>query len=190
VERTLSLRRKIILALGVLAALALVLATGGVLVEKWRDAHAPERVDVNVEDADLSRVMAEISRTVRRPIVVEEGIDEKVTIFLRQIPWRDAVNVIAKLTKCEFEERNGVILISRPRCAMVIEFHDANVRTVLELLAAYDGRRVVFDADVAGTCSVSVQGDKTCWTAFQEVCHECGLRARREEGVVHVASGR
>jgi len=51
--------------------------------------------ELTVEDADLRDVMDQIGRAVGRNIIVEPDIHEKVTISLRGIPWKDAVDVIA-----------------------------------------------------------------------------------------------
>src|SRR5579871_2053571 len=67
------------------------------------------RISISCEDRDLREVMDDIGRQVGRNIVVEPEIHEKVTISLKKIPWTDAVLVIAKMTKCEVEQRGPVV---------------------------------------------------------------------------------
>src|SRR5579871_2105234 len=73
------------------------------------DAALKREIDVTVEDADLRDVMDTIGRRVGRNIAVEPEIHENVTISLRKIPWKDAVDVIAMMTKCEVEQRGPVV---------------------------------------------------------------------------------
>jgi len=112
-------------------------------------------IDVNVEDADIREVMDEIGRRVGRNIIVEPDIHEKVTISLRQIPWLDAVNVIAKLTKCEVELKGSIYVLSQPP-KVTIQFTDANVRTVLQLLAAYSGKNIIIAPEVHGEITLDL----------------------------------
>ncbi|HZU98964.1 MAG TPA: hypothetical protein VFF73_19810 [Planctomycetota bacterium] len=112
-------------------------------------------IDVNVEDADLREVMDEIGRRVGRNIIVEPDVHERVTITLRQIPWLDAVNVIAKLTKCELERKGEIYVLSQPP-KVTIQFTDANVRTVLQLLAAYSGKNIIIAPEVHGEITLDL----------------------------------
>src|SRR5437773_695766 len=80
------------------------------LDRKPEAAQLKREIDVSVEEADLRDVMDEIGRRVGRNIIVEPDIHEKVTISLRKIPWRDAVEVIAKMTKCEVEQRGSILV--------------------------------------------------------------------------------
>lgn len=118
-------------------------------------AHLKREIDVAVEDADLRDVMDEIGRRVGRNIIVEPDIHEKVTISLRKIPWRDAVDVIAKMTKCEVEQRGSILVLTQPP-KVTIQFTDANVRTVLQLLAAYSGKNIIISPEVHGDVTLDL----------------------------------
>jgi type II secretory pathway component GspD/PulD (secretin) len=118
-------------------------------------AHLKREIDVSVEDADLRDVMDEIGRRVGRNIIVEPEIHEKVTISLRKIPWRDAVDVIAKMTKCEVEQRGSILVLTQPP-KVTIQFTDANVRTVLQLLAAYSGKNIIISPEVHGDVTLDL----------------------------------
>ena len=61
------------------------------------------RIDVDVVDADLEDVMDDIGRQVGQNILVHPDVHETVTVTLRDIPWREAVELIAKMTRCEIE---------------------------------------------------------------------------------------
>jgi type II secretory pathway component GspD/PulD (secretin) len=125
------------------------------LDRKPEAAQLKREIDVSVEEADLRDVMDEIGRRVGRNIIVEPDIHEKVTISLRKIPWRDAVDVIAKMTKCEVEQRGSILVLTQPP-KVTIQFTDANVRTVLQLLAAYSGKNIIISPEVRGDVTLDL----------------------------------
>ena len=125
------------------------------LDRKPEAAQLKREIDVSVEEADLRDVMDEIGRRVGRNIIVEPEIHEKVTISLRKIPWRDAVDVIAKMTKCEVETRGSILVLTQPP-KVTIQFTDANVRTVLQLLAAYSGKNIIISPEVHGDVTLDL----------------------------------
>jgi hypothetical protein len=106
-------------------------------------------VTVSVEDADIRDVMDEISRRIGRRIVVEPDVHEKVTLSLHQIPWRELIRVIANLTRCEIDGRDGAIVLYQPSGVRISCNPPMPVRTTLELLAPR-GLQIVMSADVGG----------------------------------------
>ncbi|MBL4844187.1 MAG: hypothetical protein JKY65_01565 [Planctomycetes bacterium] len=115
------------------------------------------RINVDVEDTDLADVMEQIGQKVERNILVDPNVRETVTVSLNSIPWREAVEVIAKMTRCEVEDRgNGVLLLTQPP-KVTIQFQDANVRTVLQLLAAYSGKNIIISPQVTGEVTLDLK---------------------------------
>jgi hypothetical protein len=104
---------------------------------------SPESIDVNVEDADIAEVMSAISARVGKPIFVEPDVKEKITISLRKMAWRDAVEVMAKMCKCEVAPLGSESLILQKTPKVTIQFSAANVNTVIQLLAAYSGKSLL-----------------------------------------------
>ncbi len=114
------------------------------------------RINVDVERVPLNDVMEQIGRQVGRNILVDPNVQEVVTVALRDIPWTEAVDVIARMTRCEKEDRHGVIVLTQPP-KVSIQFTDANVRTVLQLLAAYSGKNIIISQDVRGTITLDLK---------------------------------
>ena len=90
----------------------------GDLVVRERPEHSEvrrgRRITITYDEVDLREIMDDIGRRVGRNIVVEpEQLHEKVTITLKEIPWRDAVDVIAKMARCEVEERGPILVINQ-----------------------------------------------------------------------------
>ncbi|HBP22197.1 MAG TPA: hypothetical protein DEA08_31000 [Planctomycetes bacterium] len=115
------------------------------------------RINVDVEGVDLADVMEQIGQKVGRNILVDPNVQETVTVSLREIPWREAVDVIAKMTRCEVEERPGDILLLTQPPKVTIQFTDANVRTVLQLLAAYSGKNIIISPQVTGDVTLDLK---------------------------------
>lgn len=118
---------------------------------------ASQRIHVDVENVDLQEVMERIGRQVGRNILVDPSVQETVTVSLRDIPWREAVDVIARMTRCEVEERAGGILVLTQPPKVTIQFTDANVRTVLQLLAAYSGKNIIISPRVDGKVTLDLK---------------------------------
>lgn len=107
------------------------------------------RIDVRADGEDLATVMDRIGRQVDRNVVVDPTVQEVVTVDLVAVPWREAVDVIARLCRCEVEERpDGILVLTQPQWVTIQG--EANARTVLQLLAAYEGRNVVIPDEVKG----------------------------------------
>lgn len=109
------------------------------------------RIDVDVDGVGLDEVMARIAGQAGRTILVDPHLDEVVTVTLTQLPWREAVEVIARMVGCEVEERpGGVLVLNQLACRRVrIQCNlGARLRTVLQLVAAYHGAHVILPDDL------------------------------------------
>lgn len=116
-----------------------------------------QKINIDVEGADLADVMEQIGRQVGRNILVEPNVHETVSVSLHDIPWREAVDVIARMTRCEVEERPGGILLLTQPPKVTIQFTGANVRTVLHLLAAYSGKNIIIAPEVTGHVTLDLK---------------------------------
>jgi len=132
-------------------------------IKKFLDPKKPDaaqvkrEIDITIpEEVDLRDVMDEIGRRVGKNIVVEPDIHEKVQpLTLRKIPWLEAVQVIVKMSKCELEQRGALYVVTQPP-KVTIQFTDANVRTVLQLLAAYSGKNIIISPEVQGNVTLDL----------------------------------
>jgi type II secretory pathway component GspD/PulD (secretin) len=126
---------------------------------KWVKGQGPNsiRINVDLDGVELADVMEQIGRQVGRNILVDPNVEEVVRVSLRDILWREAVDVIARMTRCEVEERPGGIMLLTQPPKVTIQFTDANVRTVLQLLAAYSGKNIIISPDVRGTVTLDLK---------------------------------
>lgn len=143
-----------------------------------RASPAGKRIDVEFDDVDLRVAMQQISDQVGHEIRVAPDVHETLTVSLREIPWREAVNVIARMTRCEVVERDGALVLEQ--CSIVtIQFTDADVRTVLQLLAAYQGKEIELPESLQGRVDVDlVVGE----CAIQAVLNKVGGYRVVQEG--------
>lgn len=135
----------------------------------------PQLINVDAVDRDLQELCKEIGQKVGREILVSPGIEETVTITLREIPWTDAIKIIAKLTKCDLEAgpENGLLLTQI--CCVTIEFEDASLRTVLMLLSAYMGMDIKFSAKFRDRNISLTPPRNSGRDAILEICQSNGL---------------
>lgn len=124
---------------------------------KARPAAWSARCDVDVSDRPLGEVLAAIGSATRVNVLLGPAVDQRVSATLRQLPAREAIDVLARMTHCEVEELpDGVLLVDQPPL-ITFGFTDANVRTVLSLLGAYSGKNLVLAPDVTGRVTLDVK---------------------------------
>jgi len=71
----------------------------------------PTRVHVS-EGEDLADLVHRIGQSVGRTILVDPRVESSVTPHISGLAWREAIEVLAKASDCELEERqDGVIVL-------------------------------------------------------------------------------
>src|SRR5579883_1807886 len=161
-----------------------------VLVLVPSQAEAPEKpIDVAVEDAALPDVIAAISSRAGRPIFVDSALAaEKVTITLRQIPWRDAASVIAKLCRAELEGFGEGSLLVRAERRATVQLANTPVREVLAAIGRSAGKNVIAAPDLLDPITVSL--DMSWERAVESVVRGCRLESARLDDTVLVTRER
>ena len=116
-----------------------------------------DEIRLDFRDRDLTAVLQYISRRVGVNIIPDPGIEEKVTIRLENMDWREALQAIARQTHCTIiEESSNYIRFTQPP-SISMEFQEADIRVVLELLAKQAGANIVISEDVTGKISLSLR---------------------------------
>jgi hypothetical protein len=151
------------------------------------DVSEEQRINVDVVGVDLAEVMDQVGLQLGRTILVDPDVHERVTINLRDIPWREAVEVMARMTRCRVEDRPGGVLLLTQPARVTIQFANGNVNTVLQLLAAYSGKSIVIDADVEGTITIDIV-EQPWDEALVAICEAAGLYPRLSGGIVGVGT--
>jgi type IV pilus assembly protein PilQ len=140
-------------------------------------AQAPSldaRVDLRIADRGLEDVVSFLrQRSGANIVVLDAATDEgnlaraKVSIELADVPWRDALELVAEKVGAIVEERKGgVLALTRPYKVGFIS-NDENIRDVIDAIAKAANANVVVGKEVAGT--VSVRFSNVPWREALEV---------------------
>ncbi|MCK6448826.1 MAG: hypothetical protein L6Q99_20720 [Planctomycetes bacterium] len=157
-------------------ALAILCLGTAAFAQGNKDARvSPRVVDVKLEE--FVNYLREQSGT---NIVVFQGGDEKISLELTDVPWRDALEVAAEKAGCIVEERTGGILaVAKPERFTMVTTKPTDIREVITLIATVSRANIVVAPEVEGTISLSLNGvpwrdalDVTCKTRGYVVVEE------------------
>lgn len=122
-----------------------------------RRSDTNEYITIDVREKSLQEVLQGIGRQVDINIVADPGVDETVTVALDSIEWRKALEVIARQTSCQVVfESPRLIRFTQPP-SISLEFQDADLKVVLDLLARQSGANIVIAENVTGKVSLSLR---------------------------------
>lgn len=116
-----------------------------------------EYITLDVRDKDLSEILKFISRRVGINVIADPDVDEKVTIQLDQVDWRNSLQVLARQTHCEIVDVSDRLIRFTQPPSISMEFQDADIKIVLELLAKQAGANIMMAADIQGKVSLSLR---------------------------------
>ena len=140
-----------------------------------------EYITFDVKDKDLNEVLRFISRRVGVNIIADPEVKEKVTIQLDRVEWRNALQVLAKQTHCKIIEVSDRLMRFTQPPSISMEFQDADIKVVLDLLAKQSGANIVIASDVQGKVSLSLR--EVPWReALQTVVETAGYTTVKTEG--------
>ena len=129
----------------------------GVSSARPRRTDTLDYITIDVREKDLKEVLADIGRQVDVNIVVDPNVQETVTVSLDAVEWRQALQLIARETECTIvQETPRLIRFTQPP-QISIEFQDADLKVVLELLAKQSGANIVISEEVTGKVSLALR---------------------------------
>ncbi|HVS10551.1 MAG TPA: hypothetical protein VMS76_11820, partial [Planctomycetota bacterium] len=135
----------------VAAALVLVAsaATGQAI---GRDA----RVSLRVEDRPLSDVVRYLAEQSGANIVVLlDGVEDRVSLELTDVAWRDALEIAAEKAGFVVETRTGGILVLEKPARVTYETQGpTDITRVIDLIAKLGGANIVVAPEVEGMISL------------------------------------
>jgi type IV pilus assembly protein PilQ len=112
---------------------------------------------LDVKDKDLNEILASISKRVGVNIIADPEVKETVTIQLDKVEWRDSLDVIARQTHCRIVQVSDRLIRFTQPPSISMEFQDADIKIVLELLAKQSGANIVIASDIQGKVSLSLR---------------------------------
>ncbi len=116
-----------------------------------------EFITLDVRDKDLREILSFISRRVGVNIIADPEVSETVTVQLDSIDWREALGVIANQARCEIVDVSDRLIRFAQPPSISMEFQDADIKVVLELLAKQAGANIMLASDIQGQISLSLR---------------------------------
>ncbi len=114
-------------------------------------------ISLDLKDKDLIEVLRVISHQVGVNIIPDPDIKEKVTLELDRVEWRKALEIIARQTHCKIVDEGERLMRFTQPPSISMEFQDADIKVVLDLLAKQAGANILVAADVKGKISLSLR---------------------------------
>jgi type II secretory pathway component HofQ len=116
------------------------------------------RVTLDVVERPLKDVIGYIRDLTEVNLFVSpEAEEQKVTIQVRNMPWRTFLTLVAEKTGCVLDTRDpSVVKIERPP-RVTFTFEDTDIKKVIQLIADYSGANIVIAPHVEGTVNVSLR---------------------------------
>jgi type II secretory pathway component GspD/PulD (secretin) len=124
-------------------------------VDKGR---GPGEVTIDVVERTMKDVVAYIQdKTEVNLVVSKEAEDIPVTVKLRNLPWREALMIVAERAGAQVDQKTpNLIRIEKPP-QVTFEFTNADVREVIKTVADIGGANIVIGREVEGTVSLSLR---------------------------------
>jgi type IV pilus assembly protein PilQ len=145
------------LALGGVVAQEGVKQEQGSEIQSFTQGDRSTRLTLRLRDRLLSDVVQSIRRKAGVNIIIDEGIDERVTIDLEDVEWRKALELVAESVGCVVVSAGGNVLkVERPP-RVYFAFENADVQKVIDTIAKISGANIVVSPDVQGTITLRLR---------------------------------
>lgn len=120
-------------------------------------ARGPNEVTFDVVERPLKDVVAFIQDKTDVNIVISKEAEEiPVTVKLRNLPWREALEVVVERAGAQVDEKSkNLIRIEKPP-RVQFEFEAADVRVVIKAIADIAGANIIVGREVEGTVTLSL----------------------------------
>ena len=152
-------RNKFCAALLGLATLpALALGTPAFAQDGRRDSgKGPGEVTIDVLERPLRDVIAYIVDKTDVNIVLSREAEEiPVTVKVRNLPWREALEVVVERAGAQIDERSANLIRVEKPPQVTFEFENAPVRTVIKAIADTANANIVIGREVEGTVTLTL----------------------------------
>jgi len=167
-----------------LVALAAAIALGatGMAQTVGKDA----RVNLRAEGRSLAEVVDYLRDQTGVNLVLLPGEYASVSVQLTDVPWRDALDVVAESVGCVVSERTGGILVVERPHPFSLETRGTDIAEVIELIAKVGGANIIVAPEVTG--SLSLRLNNVPWRdALDVACKTLGFIVIEESrGILRV----
>ena len=115
------------------------------------------RLTLKLRDRFLRDVVNNIRRKAGVNIIIDEAIEDRVSIDLENVEWRQALELVAERAKCVVVEEGGNVLKVEKPPRVFFAFENADVVKVIDTIAKISGANIVVSPEVSGTITLRLQ---------------------------------
>ena len=112
---------------------------------------------LKLKDRLLRDVVQSIRRKAAVNIIIDENIEETVTIDLEEVPWRTALELVAEAAGCVVVEESGNVLKVEKPPRVYFAFENADIQNVIDTIAKISGANIVVAPEVQGTITLRLR---------------------------------
>ncbi|MHC4941713.1 MAG: hypothetical protein ACYTG7_01695 [Planctomycetota bacterium] len=145
-------------------------------------------ITFEAKERPLSDVLDHIRTIVGINILLEPGVDATITLTLNDVPWRDAMEIVAEKAGCIVIEKSPKIFKVEKPPRVTFSFYDEDIKLVINAIAQSAGADVIIAPEVEGKVNMNV--DNIPWMdALENVIKTLGYHMVKEErGVLRVVT--
>lgn len=146
------------------------------------------KISLEAKERPIADVLNYIQDKVGVNIVLAPGVEETVTLKLNDVPWRDALDLVAEKAKCIVIEKSSRIFRVEKPPRVTFTFQDEDIKNVINAIAEAAGADVVIAPEVEGKVNMHV--DNIPWKdALENVVKTLGYHMVEEDrGVLRVVT--
>ena len=161
---------------------ALALSATGVAQTVGKEA----RVSLRVEGRALAEVVDYLREQTGVNLVVLPGEYAPVSVQLTDVPWRDALEVVAESVGCVVSERTGGILVVEKQRPFSLETRGTDIAEVIDAIGKVGGANILVAPEVKGSISLRLK-DVPWRDALDVACKTLGFTVIEEgRGILRV----
>ena len=113
-------------------------------------------VNLDCKDEDLSITLKTLSASAGVNIIADANVKEKVTISVERLHWIEAMKLLAKQSNCKVVRVSSRLVRFTQPATVSMEFNDADIQMVVDLIAKQAGVNIVIGRQVEGKVSFSL----------------------------------
>ena len=113
-------------------------------------------VNLDCKDEDLSVALKTLSASAGVNIIADANVKEKVTISVERLHWIEAMKLLAKQSNCKVVRVSSRLVRFTQPATVSMEFNDADIQMVVDLIAKQAGVNIVIGRQVEGKVSFSL----------------------------------
>ncbi len=173
---------RIVKALLIPAALTLAAAAVSQVPPKEGGPGDPQAVikDLDLRDRPLADVVEFLRQKTGVNIIMDEGIDARVTLKLKNVQWRTALELAAEKAGCVVIQRGPNVLKVEKPPRVRFAFDNAPIDKVIDAIAKISGANIITAPEVQGSITLRLK-DVPWRDALEQIVKTLGFTVVEED---------